>query len=70
MRQKGPDRFIPNHETVIRAADELPPAAEATTASHEVAIAEDRTLTFKRIKLKDANGRGYRWIYDGKILVQ
>ncbi len=70
MLQKGSDRFIPNHETVLRAAAELPPADEATTASYEVAIAEGRTLTFKRIKLKDASGRGYRWIYDGKILVQ
>jgi len=63
-------RFIPSAETVIKAAEELPDAAIWKSETYQVKIDSTRAIDFRRIKFKDSSGRGYRWIYDGKILVK
>jgi hypothetical protein len=63
------EKFIPSKESVIRAAAELPEADKTKTETHEVALDKKRSLTFRRIKMKDSGGKGYRWIYDGKMVV-
>lgn len=63
------DRFIPRSETVLKAAESLPDAEEWTRETCEVALDNGHVLTFRRIKMKDSGGKGYRWIYDGRIVV-
>ncbi|MCC5807629.1 MAG: hypothetical protein JJU00_14995 [Opitutales bacterium] len=63
------EKFIPSKESVIRAAAELPDADKIKTETHEVALDKKRNITFRRIKMKDSSGKGYRWIYDGKMVV-
>lgn len=63
------EKFIPSKETVMRAAGELPEADKAKDDTHEIAIDKKRSVSFRRIKMKDSSGKGYRWIYDGKMVV-
>ncbi len=62
-------KYIPSKDSVLRAAAELPDAEKSKTETHEVALDKKRNITFRRIKMKDANGKGYRWIFDGKMVV-
>ncbi|MCC5840093.1 MAG: hypothetical protein JJT96_08215 [Opitutales bacterium] len=63
------DRFIPSKENVIKAAAELPEADKCTDNIRSVDIGQGRTVQFRRVKYKTAKGRGYRWLFEGKMSV-
>jgi hypothetical protein len=63
------NRFIPSIASVQKAAESLPAADSAEKESMDVVIDKYRSITFKRLKIKDARGKGYRWVYEGKVSV-
>ncbi|MCD8481731.1 MAG: hypothetical protein LR015_03030 [Verrucomicrobia bacterium] len=66
---EGQSRFIPSLTTVQKAAESLPAADTADKESMDVVVDKYRSLTFRRLKIKDARGKGYRWVYEGKVSV-
>lgn len=68
MSESG--KFIPSLDVLRKAAMELPPAENITVDSYQIAVENKHFLEFRKIKFKTKSSRGYRWVYEGKILVK
>ena len=62
-------RIIPHLNRIQEAVDKLPEADSVKDDTHSVELGNGLSIDFRRIKLKDSSGKGYRWIYEGKLLV-
>lgn len=63
------DRFIPSKENVLKAAAELPDADDCPDTIRLIDIGKGRTVQFRKVKYKSSSGRGYRWLFEGKMSV-
>jgi hypothetical protein len=64
----GKQRFIPTSQTVLQAAESLPPADSWRAEHYHVPVGE-RLIEFRKVKMKSRNGNTHHWVYDGKMLV-
>ncbi len=67
------ERFVPNLKQVEQAAQQLPDAEIWPEDEFLVPLDShtDRQLTFRRIRFNSrSQGKTYRWVYDGKVLVK
>jgi len=60
-------KYIPSLERLAEAAQQLPNASMWRQDFYEVKMPNGRTIPFRRLKMKDRLGRGYRWVFDGKV---
>lgn len=63
------DRYIPSLNQIELCAKELPLAQTWREGSCQVPLSPSRAITFRRVKFKTSAGTEYRWIYEGKILI-
>lgn len=61
------ERYIPSLHALSEAAKSLPPAGTWRAETCEVPAGHDRTLTFRKIKVRTRQGSKERWVYDGKV---
>lgn len=69
MSDYGSSKFIPSLDAIKKAAGQLPSAETFNGVSVEIKIDDKHTVVFRRLKIKDSRGKGYRWVYDGKASV-
>ena len=62
-------RFIPTLERVRESAQTLPPAAEFPDETIDVPLSNGRVLQYRKLKIKLHEGKIYRWVYEGKVIV-
>jgi len=68
-----PERFIPSLGQIRAASEELPdpeiwPDNEYTVPIESGKLVQE--LAFQRVKFTRSNGRTYRWVYEGKVLIR
>ncbi|WOO40353.1 hypothetical protein [Rubellicoccus peritrichatus] len=68
------DRFLPSLSQVRAASEELPDPEIWPENEYSVPIEGSKKVhevIFSRVKFASrSNGRTYRWVYDGKILIR
>ena len=60
-------RYIPSVDSLREAMSQLPMASTWRGDAYELTLSNGRKLTFRRIKMKDRQGKGHRWVFDGKV---
>jgi hypothetical protein len=70
MEEERSKRTIYTLSMIRRAAESLPPPGSWRSETYPASIGENGVVEFKRVKLKGKEGRIYRWVYDGKVIVR
>lgn len=63
------DRYIPSLQRIIECARELPAAGACHDDTYQVPVPGGKSVFFRRIRFKRSGGIEYRWVYEGKVLV-
>lgn len=66
----GKGKYIPSLERLEKVAKELPSPENITVDTYQVMVGGRHALEFRKIKYKSKEGRGTRWVYEGKVLVK
>lgn len=65
-------KVLPTMDQVAVAAQSLPDPESHSADVHEVDLVGEKgalPILFRRIRISGREGKCYRWVYDGKVLV-